>query len=476
MKLRIPTLILAAAATLTASAQDLRTSYFMETSTYRHEMNPALLDQPYVTMPLLFGNLNVGTTGNASAANFFYKMQPSWQGYGNGGRELTTFMHPNVDRNDFLDGLKERNNFGVYLKYQILGVAFKAFGGVNSVDLSLRSNTNICLPKDLFGFMKETGAQEEYDISTIGVNSQSYMELGLGHARRINDRLRVGAKVKLLFGLGYGYFKATDFHVKMNEDQWIVNGKAELSLSPFGSQFKYKKDKNYVDPETGQVTDRQRVDGLTDDFKANLAGMGMAVDLGATYKLLPDLTLSAALTDFGFISWNNALHATSQGEWTFDGFKNDIYVDGNTDTGHNKIEDQLEDIGDDLEDLFALYDDGQKTRAQMLAATLNVGAEYTLPAYRKLRFGFLYTSRIEGRYSWHQGMLSANVRPIKAIEVSANVAASSTGFTWGAVVDFRAPHFNFFVGTDHFRGKRSKQGIPLHNLNSNISLGMSFPL
>lgn len=250
-------------------------------------MNPALLDQPYVTMPLLFGNLNVGTTGNAGAANFIYKMQPSWQGYGNGGRELTTFMHPNVDRNEFLDGLKERNNFGVYLKYQILGVAFKAFGGINSVDLSLRSNTNVCLPKDLFAFMKETGAQEEYDISTIGVNSQSYMELGLGHARQINDRLRVGAKVKLLFGLGYGYYKATDFHVKMNENQWIVNGKAELSLSPFGSQFKYKKDKNYVDPETGQVTDRQRVDGLTDDFKANLAGMGMAVDLGATYKLLP---------------------------------------------------------------------------------------------------------------------------------------------------------------------------------------------
>lgn len=476
MKLRIPSLILAAAATLSASAQELRTSYFMETSTYRHEMNPALLDQPYVAMPILFGNLNVGTTGNVGAANFFYKMQPSWQGYGVDGRELTTFMHPDVDRNEFLDGLHERNNIGVYLKYQILGVGFKAFGGMNSIDLSLRSNTNICLPKDLFAFMKETGKEEEYDISTLGLSSQSYLELGLGHARQINDRLRVGAKLKILLGLGYGYFKATDFHVKMNEDQWLVSGKAELSLSPFGSQFKYKKDKNYVDPETGQATDRQRVDGLTDDFKANLSGTGMAVDFGATYKLLPNLTLSAAVTDLGFISWHNALHASSNGEWTFSGFKNDIYIDGNTDTGHNKIEDQLNDIGDDLGDLFALYDDGQKTRAQMLAATLNVGAEYTLPVYRKLRFGFLYTSRIAGRYSWHQGMISANVRPVKAIEVSANVAANSSGITCGAVVDFRAPHFNFFVGTDRFMGKRSKEGIPLNSLNSNISLGMSFPL
>lgn len=30
---------------LTAAAQDLRTSYFMETSVNRHEMNPALLSE-----------------------------------------------------------------------------------------------------------------------------------------------------------------------------------------------------------------------------------------------------------------------------------------------------------------------------------------------------------------------------------------------------------------------------------------------
>lgn len=73
-------------------------------------------------------------------------------------------------------------------------------------------------------------------------------------------------------------------------------------------------------------------------------------------------------------------------------------------------------------------------------------------------------------------MLSANVRPIKPIEVSLNVAANSSGITCGAVLDLHAPHFNFFIGTDRFVGKLSKQGIPLHNLNSNVSLGMSFPL
>lgn len=47
---------------LTAAAQDLRTSYFMETSVNRHEMNPALLSESYVNIPLVLGNFNLGTT------------------------------------------------------------------------------------------------------------------------------------------------------------------------------------------------------------------------------------------------------------------------------------------------------------------------------------------------------------------------------------------------------------------------------
>lgn len=308
----------------------------------------------------------------------------------------------------------------------------------------------------------------------MGLRSQNYFELGLGHSHQINEKLRVGGKMKLLFGGAYADFKANDIHVQLNENQWLVRGHADVTAAVLKSEFKYKEDKNYVDPSTGQVTDRKRVDGI-DNVKAGLAGFGVAFDLGATYQLLPDLKLSAALTDLGFIHWNNALQASTKGEWTFDGFKNDIYVDG-TDTGHNKIEDQLNDIGDDLENLFSVYDDGTKGRSSALAATLNIGADYTLPAYRKLHFGFLYTSRIAGRYSWHQGMLTANVRPVKAIEISANVAASSSGITCGAVLDLQAPHFNFFLGTDRFVGKLSKQGIPLHNLNSNITLGMSFPM
>ena len=72
-------------------------------------------------------------------------------------------------------------------------------------------------------------------------------------------------------------------------------------------------------------------------------------------------------------------------------------------------------------------------------------------------------------------MFSATVRPLKWLEYTANLSFTSTGVTGGMVLDLHAKHFNFFIGTDRFFGKLSKQCIPLKSANGNISLGMSIP-
>lgn len=457
-----------AMAGLTASAQELRTTYFMETSSYRHEMNPAYLDSSYMSMPLVLGNLNVGTTGSFGLSNFVYKMDPSWQGYGVDDRNLTTFMHPAVSAKDFLGGLKQNNRFSLNFKYQLFGFAFKGFGGTNLVEVNLRSNTDAALPKSLFEFMKTAGAKSDYDISNFGLKSETFAEVALGHSHKINDRLDIGAKAKILLGLARVEAAADNLHLHLNDDYWSINGRVNATASFMNSTLEFK-DESHNDPATG----RPQVDDI-DEVKAALSGVGFAVDLGATYQLLPDLKLSAALTDLGFISWNKTHRASSSGDWRFDGFKEDVYAGGEN-TGTNKIGDQIEAIGDDLEDIFSVYYDGQGKETKALAATLNLGAEYTLPVYRKLRFGFLYTSRFAGRFSWHQGMLSATVRPVKWFEASANCAVHSGGVSGGVVIDLHAPHFNFFVGADRIVGKLSKDYIPLNNLNTSVSMGMSVP-
>lgn len=451
------------AAILPTSAQELRTSYFMETSNYRHQMNPALLDSPYVG--LLFSNINIGMTGNIGAKQFIFDTN-GLPGY-TGNYRYTTFMDPNVDAATFLNKLHDKNRFDLYLNYNLFSVGFKAWGGVNLLELNLRSNTNLTLPKGLFEFAKTAGEKEHYEFGGLGMRTQNYMELALGHSRDINKQWRVGGKLKFLIGAAYADFTADNVTLDMTEDAWRIQSNAQVKASLL------KSDVIHEDPSKNSADGRPRVKEL-DNFGFSLPGFGMALDLGVTYKPIENLTLSAAITDLGFISWKNTHHASSQGDYTFDGFDN-IYIGSDKDQTED-IDDQFDQIGDDLEEMFSVYDDGTKTATQALAATLNVGAEYKLPAYDKLKFGFLYTSRIHGKYSWHQGMLNVGVRPVKWFECNVNGAVTSTGVTAGGMLSLKAPHFNFYIAADRFFSKMGKQGVPLNSSNGNITFGMTFPL
>ena len=452
-----------AAAILPTSAQELRTSYFMETSNFRHQMNPALLDSPYFGM--FFSNINVGMTGNIGAKQFIFDTNVL-PGY-TGNYRYTTFMDPNVDAKTFLNKLHDKNRFDLYLNYNLFSVGFKAWGGVNLLELNLRSNTNLTLPKGLFEFAKTAGEKEHYEFGGLGMRTQNYMELALGHSRDINKQWRVGGKLKFLIGAAYADFTADNVTLDMTEDAWRIQSNAQMKASLL------KSDVIHEDPSKNSADGRPRVKEL-DNFGFSLPGFGMALDLGVTYKPIENLTLSAAITDLGFISWKNTHHASSQGDHTFDGFNN-IYIGSDKDQTED-IDDQFDQIGDDLEEMFSVYDDGTKTATQALAATLNVGAEYKLPAYDKLKFGFLYTSRIHGKYSWHQGMLNVGVRPVKWFECNVNGAVTSTGVTAGGMLSLKAPHFNFYIAADRFFSKLGKQGVPLNSSNGNITFGMTFPL
>lgn len=454
---------LLAGTTAETAAQELRSSYFMKTSTFRHQINPALLTETYTGMPFL-GNLNIGAQGNVGLKNFVYKLD------GNPNYDLTTFMNPEVSASEFLGDLGDKNRINIHLNENIFSTAFSAFGGLNLVELNLRSNTHVNLPYELFEFMKTTGSKDHYSLKDLGVRTQNYAELAFGHSRAIDEKLRVGAKVKLLFGLAYADLKAENLDLTLTDDVWAIDGDVQLNAALMKTKFSHEDaDKNSPDG-------RPRVEGL-DDFKGGLSGFGLGFDLGATYQLNEDILLSASLTDLGFISWSGVQKASSAGSWTFDGFE-DIYA--GSDKGPDDrymIGQQFEDLGDDLEEIFSVYDDGEGSKTTALAATLNIGAEYTMPFYRNLTAGFLYTSRFAGTYSFHQGMLAVNCRPLSWIEASLNTSVSSTGCCFGGMLSFYTKGFSFFIGSDRFLGKVSKgQFIPLNSMNANVALGISFPL
>lgn len=450
---------------MTATAQALQSGYFMEGYTFRHLMNPAYAaERNYVSIPAL-GNVNVGTQGNVGLSKFLFPYQ---------GDQLTTFMNSSVSSAEFLGGLKDNNRINANVNLTLLSGGFKAWGGYNTVDLSVRSQSSISLPYELFEFMKlgMQGTSTSYDMSDLGVSSRNFVQLAFGHSRDLTGKLRVGAKVKILMGLARVDMKMTDMHVEMNQDKWMVSANGEMNMALKGMTVPTKEESGRVidNPSQADLIDWDNID--TDGF--GLTGFGLAVDLGATYKLMDNLTLSASILDLGYLSWkNNVKGITKNQPWEFDGFQNIPVSPELGDDDPNSLKSQAEALGKDLEDYASFHRESVGSGSTALGATLNIGVEYALPMYDRLRFGFLSTSRFQGVNSWTEGRLSANVTPVDWVDAGVNVAMSSFGASFGWIVNFHPKGFNFFVGMDQLMGKVNPQFIPVDNMNMNLSLGMN---
>ena len=243
------------ALTMGLSAQTLNSSYFMEKMTKRNQLNPALkTPNGYVSFPAL-GNFYLGVNSNLGLGTFLYPR----------GNELVTFLHPSVPADDFLGKLTPNNTVELDLGLDIISFGFWAWGGQNTFNLALKSYSGAYMPKEIFQFLK-TGQKEtgitRYDMSNITVSTDNYVELALGHARDINDKLGVGAKVKVLVGAAHAEARIDRMDISMSQDEWFIKQAGHIQAS---SLLKLE-----TDPETGEGNNPfdDKADELGDDLEA----------------------------------------------------------------------------------------------------------------------------------------------------------------------------------------------------------------
>lgn len=450
--------ILVAAAVIVpfmSQAQNTRSGYFVDDYTYRFQLNPAFGNsRGFVAMPAL-GNFNVGINGNLHVPDVIYNID---------GR-TTTFMNPGVDAAKFLGNISDVSKIRVNTKIDILSVGFKAFGGYNTINLNARADVGVNLPKSVFSLLKEGVSNKTYSIDDFAARAMAYAEFALGHSRDINKEWRVGATFKFLVGAGNVDARLHNADLTLGRDSWTVTTDAEIRSSLKG--LTYKTDIN-------DRTEHRYVSGADIDG-AGVGGYGVAFDLGAVYKpaALRDWTFSLAVLDLGFISWSNNMLASTNGVKTFD---TDAYVFNVDDDAPNSFENEWDRMGDKLSAVYELDDMGDRgSRTTALATTFNIGAEYTFPLYRRLSFGLLNTTRLNGAYSWTDFRLSANVAPVKCFDASVNVAAGTFGAGFGWLLNFHVPGFNMFLGMDHCFARIAKGiAIPMSS-NASVNLGINFP-
>lgn len=467
-----------------AAAQDaVNSGYFVENYTYRHQLNPAFASsRSYFAIPVV-GNLNFTTQSNLGISTFLYPY--------NG--QLTTFMNGAVSADEFLGKLGKNNKFGVNVSAPVFSVGrWGKKGGFTTVEMSIKANAAFNLPYDMFDFMKNAGAKQSYDISNFGARTDAYAEIALGHAHKITDRLNIGAKIKFLVGLASVNARIDDMNINMTEEQWSINATGSLDASVPMLKVKTKGETGTAaDPSQNNeidfdsIKDGMEFDSVSDLFSALTSGLGYgaALDLGATYEfdsgLLEGLNLSAAVLDLGFMSWGNTTTAAASPDpWTFEGF-DDIALKENE--NGNSLNDKISSLGDDFKDMLKFNKTGDgRRKSNMLACTINIGAEYEMPFYRRLSVGFLSSTRIQGPYSHSEGRFSLNIEPTKWFGLSTSYGISTYGSTWGAIVNFSFPGLGLFIGTDSIPTQLTAPlegigiGIPCNNLNLNVNFGLTF--
>ncbi|MBQ0023125.1 MAG: hypothetical protein KBT29_07795 [Prevotellaceae bacterium] len=457
----IKTIIAVSVAAMVSSAtmaQNLNSAYFADGHLYRHESNPAFGNENnYIAMPGI-GNLSVNMGSNIGVDNIFYNVN---------GRTVT-FLHPSVSTSEFLSGVNNKNRINESGKLQILGTGFKGMKGYNTIEINVRENVGLIVPGSILRLAKEGPQNKTYDISDFNAHADAYTELALGHSHQINDNLRIGAKFKMLFGLANVDANFNKAQLTLNENGYTGIVNAEVQSSIKGLKYEQKKKMRGAD---GHETEHEYVSDIdVDGFGLN--GFGLAVDLGAEYKLDNNWKFSAALLDLGFINYSNNMVASTRGDQTIN--TND-YIFNMDDEAEHSFENEGDRLGEGLANLYELHDMGDKgSRSKGLAATMNLGVQYTPDFYDKLSFGLLNSTRMAGKYSWTEFRVSANVAPSKIFTASANVAAGTYGASFGWLLDFHPKGFNLFLGMDHTLGKLAKQGIPLSG-NGGVSLGMNFP-
>ena len=261
-----------------AAAQN-PTAYFMEGSTLRSQFNPAFAPlRGYVNIPGL-GGLDINVSGNLSIDKILYPR--------NG--KLVTLLDSSVSTADALSGLKADNLLGLDTRVNLIGFGAFTRNHKNfwSFDLNVRVNEDANLPYSLFEFIK---LGKEGQIRNFGTSTDSYLEAAFSYSFPLmDDRLYIGIRGKFLAGLARAQVTYDRFDISLREDRWAVLTQGTLDLTAAGAKV-----------ETGPDSETFEIGDL--DFKPTKpAGYGFALDLGATYDILPNLQASLAVTDLGFI-------------------------------------------------------------------------------------------------------------------------------------------------------------------------------
>jgi hypothetical protein len=397
------------------SAQS-RTSYFMEGSYFRTELNPALVPtRGYLALPAMSGvGLNM-STNFLSVDNFIYQ----------NGDEYVTALHGSVSPDDFLGNIPNVSKMALDMRLNILGVGFYKNRTFWSFGFEVRGSQSMALSKDLFTALKTLG-NGTYELGNTALSADVHLDAYLGASFPVCDWASVGVKAKFLVGLMNVGAQFDSLYANVGEDSitgtlrghWRANGVVTENA-------RINADGSYTMP-AGDIS----------TLLNNVKSFGAAIDLGAEFRLVDDhLRISAAITDLGFIRWAPATHIGGElaGDFYFNGFdieSGKADADANFDNG-------------------VLGLDSYPGYTTMLNYSVNVGVEYNI-LNNHIAFGVLSHTKFCNTMTYSELTASVNFRATNWLTatVSHTFLGGNKPGIFGAAINIHPAAINIYLGVD----------------------------
>ena len=403
-------------------AQDLETGYFLGGNPYAFRLNPAFQSERNI-LSIALGGHQVGVWSNLGVSTLMY---PDANG------SLNTFLSDRVSASDFMGKIKKESVLGVDARVNLLTIGFWSGEQFYTIDFNVRSLNAASVPRDVFAFLKDDQSQGNYDFSGMGFRAKEMVEAAFGWSRNYDNVFNVGFRVKALVGLAEAEMFADNMKLSMGADQWSVQAKSYLHAS--SPLLKYSlTDDGYLDLESISLNGG--------NFKPG--GYGAAVDLGASWNVLPCLTLSASILDLGAIRWNREVQGISP--------ETSYVLETSVPEGEDRDwEAELNRAIEELSGVYRFKDASGKGAAfGMLPLQVLLGAEFRMPFYERLSLGALYQGRNGHAFNRHSARLSVNWNPLDFLSLSTGTTLNRLGESIGVALNLHPAGVNLLLGCDY---------------------------
>ncbi len=298
--------------------------YFMNSVPQVIHLNPALFYncKTYIELPIV-------SSVRFSYANTGFGYHDAIH-YGSGTNADSLL----IDMDNLEKKLKNRNYIRNDVSFNILGAGFN-FKEDYYVHFNISTVTENWngFPGDLVALKDgnwdvQNNVPRDINLSGLGVNGTSYLQIAAGVSTEIMSGLYVGATLKYLKGAANIRTQKADLVLETESDPIRVTAQADYRIkASFPMDVSYD-DQGFVN----SINIGNAFSNPLGDYILN-KNHGAGIDLGVIYEYDDKITLAASLLDLGFIRWgSNMKQFEGKGTLEFEGFDlRDISSGGSTD-------------------------------------------------------------------------------------------------------------------------------------------------